>query len=51
MLVKIDENANNEIEEIGRIRSWKRLVEIYSLDVKKIKGSFNIMFKKGHKHQ
>lgn len=47
MLVQIDEDVTNEIEEVGRIQSGKKLVETSSSHAaKKTKGPLDLVFTK-----
>ncbi|CAL5194424.1 unnamed protein product [Lathyrus oleraceus] len=46
VLVQLDADDTNEIEEISRIRSGKRLAETSSMAVKRTKGPLDLVFKK-----
>ncbi|XP_050908071.1 uncharacterized protein LOC127121659 [Lathyrus oleraceus] len=46
VLVQLDADETNEIEEISRIRSGKRLAETSSMAVKRTKGSLDLVFNK-----
>lgn len=46
VLVQLDADDTNEIEEISRIRSGKRLTETSSIAVKRTKGPLDLVFKK-----
>lgn len=46
VLVQLDADDTNEIEEISRIRSEKRLVETSFMTVKRTKGPLDFVFKK-----
>ncbi|XP_050897241.1 uncharacterized protein LOC127104069 [Lathyrus oleraceus] len=46
MLMQLDADDTNEIEEISRIRSEKRLDEISSMAIKRTKGPLDLVFKK-----
>ncbi|KAI5447645.1 hypothetical protein KIW84_015190 [Lathyrus oleraceus] len=49
VLMQLDADDTNEIEEISRIRSGKRLAETSSMVLKRTKGPLNLVFKKTKK--